>query len=138
MGPAPGVAVELSQADCWARVRGEAFGRLAVVGPDGPLIYPVNAMVDHGSVVFRTAGGAKVDAMRNDPRVAFEVDGYDPDTRVAWSVLLSGSASEVHAYEDAVIVAELGVTPWQVGTKPIYIRITPTTVTGREFERPAT
>lgn len=137
MGPVPGVAVELSQADCWTRVRGEAFGRLAVVGPDGPLIYPVNAMVDHGTVVFRTASGEKVDAMRADPRVAFEVDGYDAETRAAWSVVLAGKASEVQTTDDAVLVAELGITPWQVGPKPIYIRITPDSVTGREFERPA-
>lgn len=99
------------------------------------MIYPVNALVDHGTVVFRTTSGEKVDAMRADPRVAFEVDGYDPDTRIAWSVVLAGEACEVQSSDDAVVVAELGVTPWQVGSKPIYIRITPNSVTGREFER---
>ena len=32
-------------------------------------------------------------------------------------------------------VTELGVTPWQAGPKPTYIRIDPSSITGRKFRR---
>ncbi|MEO6571600.1 MAG: pyridoxamine 5'-phosphate oxidase family protein, partial [Ilumatobacteraceae bacterium] len=65
----------LSTSDCWALLRDQPYGRLAVVGVDGPDIFPVNALVDHGSLVFRTDAGAKLTALDAEPRVAYEVDG---------------------------------------------------------------
>lgn len=128
-------AEELSERECWEHLRAEAYGRLAVIGEDGPTIYPINVVVDHATVVFRTTQGAKVDAIRDDSRVAFEVDGWDDDDGTAWSVVITGVAKEVVRMLDAVPAAELGVTPWQAGPKPIFIRITPTTVSGRRFRR---
>lgn len=125
----------LSQRECWERLRTEAYGRLAIVDDDGPAIYPINAIVDHATVVFRTTEGAKLDAIRADGRVAFEVDGWDPDSQTAWSVAIRGTASEIVRMHDAVTATQLGVTPWQAGPKPTYVRITPTSVSGREFVR---
>lgn len=135
MGNATPGESELTERECWERLRNEAYGRLAVIGPDGPLIYPINAIVDHGSVVFRTAEGNKLEAMRADSRVAFEVDGWDRSDDVAWSVLVVGLAHEVVRMQEGAYVTELGVTPWQAGPKPSYVRITPSTVTGRRFRR---
>jgi nitroimidazol reductase NimA-like FMN-containing flavoprotein (pyridoxamine 5'-phosphate oxidase superfamily) len=126
---------ELSERECWEHLRSEAYGRLAVIGPDGPVIYPINAVIDHGSIVFRTTEGMKLDAMRADPRVAFEVDGWDPDDDVAWSVLVTGTAKEVTRMQEGVDVTELGVTPWQAGPKPSFVRVTPASITGRAFTR---
>lgn len=128
-------ADEFSERECWEKLRNEAYGRLAVIGEDGPAIYPINVIVDHATVVFRTTAGTKVDAIRADPRVAFEVDGWDDDDGTAWSVAIMGSAKEIVRMQDAVPAAELGVTPWQAGPKPIFVRITPTSVSGRHFRR---
>lgn len=125
----------LSTRECWELMRAEEYGRLAVTDDDGPDIYPINATIDHATLVFRTAAGRKVDAIRADPRVAFEVDGYDRVRRTAWSVVVRGVAAEVTDRHDAVDAVELGVTPWQHGPKPAFIRITPTSVTGRRFQR---
>jgi len=126
---------ELSDRECWERLRAEAYGRLAVITSDGPVIYPINALVDHGSIVFRTTEGGKLDAMRADPRVAFEVDGWEPERSMAWSVLVVGTAREVTRMHEGLDVTELGVTPWQAGSKPTFIRIVPTAISGRMFRR---
>lgn len=132
-GDAP--AAELSARECWERLRAEPYGRLAVIGPDGPVIYPINAVVDHATIVFRTTEGSKMDAIRADPRVAFEVDGWNPDDGTAWSVGLTGVAREIVEMIDGADAAELEVTPWQAGPKPIFVRVTPESVAGHEFTR---
>ena len=48
----------LSVADCWAHLRSGVVGRVAVVHDGRPDIFPVNFVVDHGSVVFRTGSGS--------------------------------------------------------------------------------
>lgn len=128
-------AVTLDVHTCWQRVRGQAFGRLAIATDDGPMIYAVNAVVDHGTVVFRTAEGTKLDALRLDPRVAYEVDGVDVDTDRAWSVVVRGVARELDTIDDISGIDTLGVTPWQYGPKPTYIRIDTTEISGVEFQR---
>ena len=127
---------ELTERECWERLRNEAYGRLAVIGPDGPAIYPINSVVDHGSIVFRTAAGGKLEAIRADPRVSFEVDGWEVATDVAWSVVVAGVAHEILRPIESTDVTELGLTPWQAGPKPSYVRIEPSSITGRNFRRP--
>ncbi|MEO6651335.1 MAG: pyridoxamine 5'-phosphate oxidase family protein [Ilumatobacteraceae bacterium] len=127
----PDVVLQLHE--CWALLRDEAYGRLAVAGESGPDVFPINVRVDHGTIVFRTAEGTKLAALREDPRVAFEVDGHDDGAM--WSVVLRGRAKVVSDQYEAVDVVELGVTPWQRGPKPEFVRIVPETVSGRRFQR---
>lgn len=54
------VVVELSAAESWALLRRAVVGRLALTVDGRPEIFPVNHMVDHGTVVFRTAVGTKL------------------------------------------------------------------------------
>ena len=67
--------------------------------------------------------------------MAFEVDGWNQADDVAWSVLVTGVAHEVLRMLEGAHVTELGVTPWQAGPKPTYIRIDPSSITGRKFRR---
>ena len=78
-------------------LRSAQVGRLAVIVNDHPEIFPVNYLVDRGTVVFRTAEGTKLAAVAFGSNVAFEVDGYEPDKGVAWSVVMKGRASEILA-----------------------------------------
>lgn len=134
MAIGPSETFELSERECWERLRAEEYGRLAVIGPEGPAIYPINVVVDHATVVFRTTEGTKVDTIRHDHRVAFEVDGAEPDG-TAWSVAMTGVAHEIVGMLEGAAATELGLTPWQAGPKPIYIRVTPSSITGRQFRR---
>lgn len=133
-----GGTAELTQRECWEHLRTEAYGRLAVIDEDGPSIYPVNVLVDHATLVFRTAEGAKLTALRADQRVAFEVDGFEAESGDAWSVAIRGDANEIVIPREAVQVTELDVTPWQTGPKPVFVRVVPTSVTGRRFRRAVT
>src|SRR5690349_23480213 len=90
--PGPGVT-NLEANVCWALLRSHEVGRLAVSIADRPEIFPVNYVVDHGTVVFRTAEGTKLaGASRCD--VAFEADGYESGTGEAWSVVVYGGVEE--------------------------------------------
>ena len=125
----------LTPGQCWDKLRDGGYGRLAVTTADGPDIFPINGVVDHGTILFRTREGTKLIALRDDHRAAYEIDGYDPASDHAWSVVVRGYASEVTAMHESLDAVELGVTPWQRGPKPIFVRINPHSVTGRWFER---
>ena len=52
----------LESDESWSLLRSAEVGRLAVSNLDHPDIFPVNYVVDHGTVVFRTAEGTKLAA----------------------------------------------------------------------------
>ncbi len=122
----------LSPHECWAQLRASVVGRLAVVVGGSPDIFPVNFVVDHGTVVFRTAAGTKLAASRTQD-VAFEVDGYDAETAQAWSVVLKGRASEVWEVDESIRALRLPLFPWQPDRKPRFVRVEATSITGRRF-----
>ncbi|MEO7269813.1 MAG: pyridoxamine 5'-phosphate oxidase family protein [Knoellia sp.] len=128
----PASTRSLAPHESWELVREGVVGRLAVIHDDAPDIFPVNYVVDHGTVVIRTAGGTKHTAARNEV-VAFEVDGYDLESAEAWSVVLKGRATEVYAVDEAIEVMTLPLLPWAQGSKPHLLRITPDSVTGRRI-----
>lgn len=125
----------LSPHESWAQLRASVVGRLAVVVGGSPDIFPVNFVVDHGTVVFRTAAGTKLAAARTQD-VAFEVDGYDAETAQAWSVVLKGRASEVWEVDESIRALRLPLFPWQPDRKPRFVRIETTSITGRRFVVP--
>jgi hypothetical protein len=125
--------VELSASDSWALLRQARVGRLALIVDGHPEIFPVNHLVDRGTVVFRTAAGTKF-AGAVGHTVAFEVDGCDFRTASAWSVVVKGTAKEVIRLYDVLDVFELPLSPWHSTPKPHFIRIQPDSITGRLFE----
>ena len=65
---------------CLELLRSNEVGRLAVAIANHPDIFPINYVVDHASVVFRTAEGTKLAAAVLGESVAFEVG---PESRHA-------------------------------------------------------
>ena len=108
------------------------MGRLAVVVHGKPEIFPITHIVDHGTVVFRTAVGTKLEASVGGP-VAFEVDGVDFEKRLAWSVVVKGDAHEIHGTVEMINALTLPLSPLHPSAKPRFVRIDPTSITGREF-----
>ncbi len=132
----PSSITQLPADDCWKLFRSADFGRLGVIVESHPEIFPVNYVVDHGSLVFRSAPGTKLDAaLANE--VVMEVDGFNPDTSVAWSVVARGSAQRMTSIEDVLESALLPLFPWQSGEKNNFVRVVPSVVTGRRFVVPA-
>jgi nitroimidazol reductase NimA-like FMN-containing flavoprotein (pyridoxamine 5'-phosphate oxidase superfamily) len=124
---------ELTQDACWARLRSVDLGRLAVSVAGKPEIFPVNFVVDHGTVVFRTAEGTKLAAVTIWPAVAFEADGHDSDTGEAWSVVLQGTATELTGLYELLDADELALRPEHAAPKSRFIRVLPDKVSGRCF-----
>ncbi|HEY6742509.1 MAG TPA: pyridoxamine 5'-phosphate oxidase family protein, partial [Lapillicoccus sp.] len=117
---------------CWTLLRSAPLGRLATVVDGRPDIHPVNHLVDHGTVLFRTADGTKLRAAVGH-EVAFEADGYDADAGQAWSVVVKGTAREISELDESLGVMILPLFPWQAGPKPRFVRIKPAQITGRRF-----
>jgi len=139
-------AAPLTPDECWGLLRTAQVGRLAVTVAGRPEIFPVNFVVDHGAVVFRTAEGTKLAALTVAPLVAFEADGRFPnrsdephephephEADEAWSVVLKGRTREIDRLDDVVATAELPLFPWHASPKGRFVRLVPDEITGRRF-----
>jgi uncharacterized protein len=133
MAESPGVIV-LPEHTCWMLLRTAEVARLAVSVDATPDIFPVNFVVDHGTVVLRTSEGSKLSAALSNPVVAFEVDGYDVDANEAWSVVIKGRAEEIKQLHERIESMDLPLFPWQAAPKSRFLRIVPETISGRRFQ----
>lgn len=122
----------LPPARCRALLEAAPVGRLAVVVAGRPEIYPVNHAVHEGDILFRTGSGTKLDHAVGQP-VAFEVDGYDANADAAWSVVVTGVATEITRVHQLLDLLRLPISPWEPGAKPHLMRIHPETMSGRQF-----
>jgi nitroimidazol reductase NimA-like FMN-containing flavoprotein (pyridoxamine 5'-phosphate oxidase superfamily) len=123
--------VELDEHQCWDLLRSQEVGRLAVAIANHPDIFPVNFVVDHASVVFRTAEGTKLAAAVLGESVAFETDGESDGE--AWSVVVKGRAVEIEQMYELFDALDLPLYPWHAAPKHRFVRILPELVTGRRF-----
>ena len=124
---------ELTRSECFDLLARELMGRLAFVDERGPIVLPVNFVLDRHMVVFRAEEGAKLDAASRGSRVAFEVDGIEAATHTGWSVVVRGEAVEVTDPAELARLRELPLYPWAPGAKDRYVRILPATLTGRRI-----
>lgn len=123
----------LSEAECWELLDGTSFGRLAVSVSNQPEIFPVNYYADGRTVLFRTAEGTKLLELTINSLVAFESDHYgDTD---AWSVVVKGHARVIESQREVFAADQLPLAPWIPTLKYIYVRVEPTEISGRRFER---
>ena len=125
--------VRLSEEECWQRLRGSELGRLVTRVGDVIDIFPINYVVDGTSIVFRTAEGSKLVELTVNDEVLFEVDEHtDAD---AWSVIVRGSAHVLDTLAEREAAVGLGLQPWVPTLKYNYVRISPSSLTGRAFRR---
>ena len=82
--------------------------------------------------------GSKLTTAEEQELVAFEADGYDARAHTGWSVLVTGKATVVYDEAETRRLGDLGLEPWVSGVPhPFWIRIRPTSVTGRRTPEPA-
>ena len=127
---------ELSKSECFQLLAQEHLGRVAVVDDRGPVVFPVNFVLDRHMVVFRTDEGTKLDTACRGSRVAFEVDGTDAADRTGWSVVVRGEAVEVTDPAELARLRKLPLDPWAPGAKTHYVRVLPAVLTGRRILAP--
>lgn len=90
-------------------------------------------MVHRRSIVFRTAGVTKLWNATSQRPAALEIDGYDPQTEEAFSVVVRGDTEIIEDQAEKDAVDSLGLEPWQPGEKAHYIRLSARAMTGRRF-----
>lgn len=125
--------VPLAEQQCWDRLAEQQLGRLVTRVGDVMDIYPVNYIVDGESIVFRTAEGSKLTEVTINDEVLFEADEYtDTD---AWSVVARGHAARLATAEEVAAADRLPLKPWIPTIKYNYVRVTATSLSGRDFRR---
>lgn len=125
----------LSIDECWQFLAATPVGRIGVLNDSAPEIYPVNHIVDRGTIVFRTDPGAKLRGLVRSPAVCYQADGIDARAATGWSVLVKGHAVELSDEDELERVASLPLRYWTLGDKAHWIRIVPEEVTGRRIGR---
>jgi nitroimidazol reductase NimA-like FMN-containing flavoprotein (pyridoxamine 5'-phosphate oxidase superfamily) len=123
----------LGESECWELLGRSQVGRLAVDIAGQPDIFPINFVVDHGGIVFRSAAGTKLAGAVLNRFVAFEIDGYEPHDRSAWSVVVKGQARPIEKMQEVFDAEDLPLYPWLAWEKPNFVRIEPMVVTGRRY-----
>jgi hypothetical protein len=129
--PRTGLEV-LDRDECLRLVRSSRLGRIAVEVDGQPLVFPVNFTLDDSDVVLRTDEGTRLYKTRGS-LVAFECDSADGLYHTGWSVIITGRAAEVLDPADFARLANLPLGPWCPGPKPVILRISARTITGRRI-----
>ena len=126
-------------------LRSQLVGRLGVQAEGQPYVVPLIYAWDGEAIYVQSIEGRKIDTMRANPRVAFEVDEYRRDA--GWtSVVIEGSYEELDgegaAHATALLLERFGgprparpeVEP---ETRPVGVafRIRCRQVTGRSLTR---
>ena len=139
LSPQPGRLEAMPDAECLKRLRSSDMGRIALVDHDvRPVIFPVNYFFDEGVIAFRTAPGAKLDLAPGAP-ACFEIDGWDPDSGIGWSVVAKGIAHDITEPRGAPTgrMRFWPVRPLSPGSREHWIGISVGEITGRWFRTPA-
>ena len=121
----------LSESDCWNLVSSRALGRLVTSVDGQPGIFPVNFVVQHRTILFRTAEGTKLVSTAINNNVLFEVD--DHKAVDGWSVIVKGMAHTLRTNEEIDEAERAQLLPWTATVKQHFVRIRPVSVTGRRF-----
>jgi hypothetical protein len=125
----------LSEAECRHLLANPPvhLGRVGLIDQGSPLILPVNYMYTGGAVVFRSDPGTKLSAAMREEQVAFEVDAVDTTWQEGWSVVVRGRAEEVTDPAELRQLEALPLRAWGPGPKDHFVRIRPSTITGRRI-----
>ena len=128
----PGRLTEMPAGECHDLMGSTSVGRVALVDEDGPVVLPVNYVLDGDTVLFRTSPANSIARHLDDTKVAFEVDEFDDYTQSGWSVVVRGVASFVPA-DELPQDEKARPCPWADGVRTLFVRVTPLSVSGRRL-----
>ena len=121
----------LGEEESWHLLASADLARLAVSIDDGVDIFPINYVVADRVIFFRTAPGSKLMDLTAHPIVALETDGTH--NRRRWSVVVKGSAVRLGSDEEIEASGVLSLHSLVPTEKWNYVRITVSSITGRQF-----
>jgi nitroimidazol reductase NimA-like FMN-containing flavoprotein (pyridoxamine 5'-phosphate oxidase superfamily) len=96
----------LSESEIDAVLARHRIGRLGCTANDRPYIVPINYCYDGTSIYAYSAPGRKIEVMREQPLVAFQIDEIESES--SWlSVMIEGVYRELSGRERDAAVAQL-------------------------------
>lgn len=121
---------DLPAEECLELLRSRHVGRV-VYDAGGPVVVPVNYVVDEGTVLFPTSAHSSLGQRVTTSVAVFQVDEIHVHARSGWSVLVRGPAT----YVDGQDLPSLDVrpVPWLEELQLLHVRITPRLITGRRL-----
>lgn len=132
----PDIIEALDEQKCLEHLHSASLGRIAFRSGDDIEIFPVNYACDGSIVIYRTTAESLLAGAPKD-HVAFEVDGWDAQQRIGWSVVLKGIVLDVTAGNDpfSKSLRERKVVPLAPGRRERWMAVYPSKITGRRFGR---
>lgn len=132
-------AVRLNDEESFDRLATTSLGRVVVSRSDDMDLFPLNYVAADGKIYFRTAEGTKLFTVAQiNSRVLFEADNVDTDAdgnpAQAWSVVVKGNARVLTSPDEVNAADRLPLKPWLPTLKYNYVEVTPSEISGREFE----
>ncbi len=128
---------EIETDECWRLLSESALrtvGRLALLVDGQVLILPVGFGVADHKIIIRTHEGTIAARARSGEPMTFEVDSGHPCEGCGWSVVVRGRP---HVVTDPTLASRMRQQPpfgW--GSKHVWVRIDPESVTGRRVMWP--
>lgn len=122
---------ELSRDECLELLATKTVGRVAYCTPDGPEVLPLNYVVEGDTLLFRTSPHSALGRHLRLDVAAFQVDEVDDYTESGWSVLVRGTVEPLST--DDLPPAGRRPRPWVEGSRPLHLRLTPRSITGRRL-----
>lgn len=123
----------MTAAECFRLLATQPVGRLVYHDGGLPAVRLVNFVVDQGAVLFRTGGGQTFLAAERGEVVAFEVDEFDIDRQLGWTVTAMGHLGMVTDAAELERMRELPLRPWAPGERPNLVRLDVESITGRRL-----
>ena len=125
--------VELTTSECLDLLSAGVVGRVAVSTPGGPRIVPVNYAMSEGAIIIRTSPYSELATHGPTNLAAFEIDHFDYERHLGWSVVALGRIQTLPAAELADLRKVWEPRPWAGGHRNLYLKLTWREVSGRRI-----
>lgn len=126
----PGHLREIDEAECRELLASHQVGRVAYCDDLGPVVLPVNYVVDKGTVLLQVSPHSTLALNLRSARASFEIDEFDDYNQSGWSVLVRGDAEYV---DPAEVPDDPRPVAWAEGERTFHVRITPHDISGRRL-----
>jgi uncharacterized protein len=121
----------LTRSECDELLALRQVGRVVLSAAALPIAVPVAYSLVDGDVIFRPA--AELAFAATGTVIAFEVDDFDVQTRLGWSVIATGIATVVTDPDEIRALVKANVPSWLDVHDLRYVRLTLGPVSGQRL-----